>query len=158
MECHGPNGNPTTKSPRIPHDSFHVSRPIIDLSDFPSNETAFRRRFPDEAACQDWLRKRRWPEGFKCDRCGGRKTYPIVTRNTLECKSCRHQTSLTANTPFHKTRKPLMDWMRAIYFLMQERRQGRKPSAFALAPVIDAAYGTANKWIKQLRPSMPDKS
>jgi hypothetical protein len=132
-----------------------MPRSILDLTDFPTNEASFRRKFPDEHACRDWLRRCRWPKGFECDRCGGRRYDTIASRNMLECMKCRRQTSLTANTPFHKTRKPLRQWLSALYFLINERRRGRVPSAFALAPVINSAYGTARNCIRRLQPHIP---
>ncbi|MGH9771947.1 MAG: transposase [Candidatus Acidiferrales bacterium] len=46
-----------------------------------------------------YLSRRRWPEGFRCPRCGGSKSWPV--RGVLpECGSCGCQTSVTAGTIF----------------------------------------------------------
>jgi transposase-like zinc ribbon protein len=64
-------------------------------------------RFPDEAACVAFLRAVRWPKGFVCPRCEGRASWTLRTRRLEQCRSCRHQTSLTAGTVLHRTRLPL---------------------------------------------------
>jgi len=37
----------------------------------PRTVLELQARFPDEAACVEFLRKLRWPEGFVCPRCQG---------------------------------------------------------------------------------------
>src|SRR5689334_25223060 len=60
------------------------------VTDFPRSLPEFERRFPDEAACAEWLLERRWGSGFACPECGhdgcwrlGRKVL------TLQCRACR---------------------------------------------------------------------
>src|SRR3954453_4251014 len=67
------------------------------MTDFPRSLPEFERRFPDEAACAEWLLERRWGSGFACPECGhdgcwrlGRKVL------TLQCRACRRETSVTA--------------------------------------------------------------
>jgi transposase-like protein len=74
-------------------------------------------RFPDEAACMAFLRAVRWPEGFVCPRCQGRASWTLRTRRLEQCRTCRHQASLTAGTVLHRTRLPLRIWLWAIYFV-----------------------------------------
>src|ERR1051325_10522884 len=63
------------------------------MTDFPRSLPEFERRFPDEAACAEWLLEHRWGSGFACPGCGhdrfrrlGRKVL------TLQCKACRRET------------------------------------------------------------------
>ncbi|MGF1641747.1 MAG: IS1595 family transposase, partial [Rhodospirillales bacterium] len=35
------------------------------MTDFPRSLPEFQRRFPDEAACADYLAATRWPDGFR---------------------------------------------------------------------------------------------
>ena len=67
----------------------------------------FRERFANEDACRAELFRLRFAEGFVCPKCGGREFYPIKGRNTYQCRSCRHQTSVTAGTVMHRTHLPL---------------------------------------------------
>ncbi|MBU1672185.1 MAG: IS1595 family transposase [Actinobacteria bacterium] len=72
-------------------------------------------RFPDEEACQDYLFRRRWPDGYACPRCGGTSCSHISTRNLYQCLSCSYQVSLTALTVMDKTRTPLRIWFGMIF-------------------------------------------
>ena len=83
--------------------------------DFPSSLPAFQTRFSDEDQCLEYLRKQKWPNGFRCPRCAHGRSYTISTRRVEECAACGHQTSLTAGTMFHGTRKPLRTWFQAIF-------------------------------------------
>lgn len=66
----------------------------------------FRRRYNSEDACRAELFRLRFPNGFVCPKCGCVEYYPIHGRNTFQCRSCRHQTSVTAGTVMHRTRLP----------------------------------------------------
>jgi Zn ribbon nucleic-acid-binding protein len=83
--------------------------------DFPRNIIEFQERFPDEAACLDYLAASRWPEGFRCPACGGERAWVLDRRHLWECAACRHQASVTAGTVMHRTRTPLRLWFWAAY-------------------------------------------
>ena len=55
----------------------------------------------------------RWPQGFVCPRCGGRRARPS-RRGLLRCGQCDYQASVTAGTIFQDTRLPLRTWFRTI--------------------------------------------
>lgn len=75
----------------------------------------FKRRFASEDACRKRLMEWRWPEGFRCPRCNGNSYYSHNNRELYQCKTCKHQVSLTAGTIFHKSRTPLTRWFLMIY-------------------------------------------
>ncbi len=77
----------------------------------------FRERFPDDAACLDYLADSRWPEGFRCPACGGRRAWVLERRHPWECAECHRQTSITAGTVMHGTRTPLRLWFWAAYLV-----------------------------------------
>src|SRR5512139_585351 len=81
----------------------------------------FQREFSTEEACARHLREIRWPNGFKCPRCGDDKAWFIRTRNILDCKGCRAKVSLTAGTIFHRTRTPLVKWYWLIYHMAMDK-------------------------------------
>jgi len=81
----------------------------------------FQKKFGTEKACQKQLFRLRWPEGFKCPRCGHGKTYFHSTRHLYQCKSCGYQASLTAGTVFHKTRTPLTKWFWLIWLMGRQK-------------------------------------
>ena len=85
--------------------------------DFPRTIREFQRRFPDEAACREYLFASRWPEGYRCPACGSELATALSTRLLWQCSACRHQASVTAGTVLHKTRTPLHYWFWAAYLM-----------------------------------------
>src|SRR5450756_476921 len=81
----------------------------------------FQRKFGTEKACQKQLFRLRWPEGFKCPRCGHAEAYFHSTRHLYQCKSCGYQASLKAGTVFHKTRTPLTKWFWLIWLMGRQK-------------------------------------
>ena len=84
---------------------------------FPRTIIEFQARFPDDGACRQYLFDSRWPEGFRCPRCGGRAATELRRRLLWQCVSCRYQTSVTAGTVLHRTRTPLHLWFWAAYLM-----------------------------------------
>jgi transposase-like protein len=89
----------------------------VPRPDFPSSIVEFQRRFADEAACRAYLFASRWPDGFRCRRCGGGEVGVEQRRSLWQCKRCGRQTSVTAGTVMHKTRTPLTLWFWAAYLV-----------------------------------------
>jgi hypothetical protein len=103
----------------------------------PSTFREFRRMFPDEAACIDYLARWRWPDGFRCPRCGGEAADRLRCRPLWECRACRLQTSVTAGTALHRSHLPLSTWLYAIWLLAV-----RKVSTSALQLQREAGIGS----------------
>ena len=78
----------------------------------------FEEAFPDEIACRAYFAKTRWPNGFKCPRCGFTRYTYVSTRNVFQCSACSYQCSLIVGTLFQDTKLPLRTWFWAIYFLV----------------------------------------
>ena len=70
----------------------------------------FNARYGREEQCHAALIEMRWPEGFVCPKCDGRKYSYAKARRIFQCSACRAQTSVKAGTIFHKSRTPLMKW------------------------------------------------
>lgn len=81
----------------------------------------FISAYGTEEQCRAALAAWRWPEGFRCPRCGGHEHGVVGRRALYECHACRHQTSLTAGTIFAHTRLPLTKWFQAIWLLTQSK-------------------------------------
>ena len=112
-------------------------------------------RFPDEATCVAFLHKLRWPDGFVCPRCGECGSVTIQTRRLEQCRSCRHQTSITAGTVFHRTRKPLRLWFLAAFFV---GRHKTGISALQLQKDLGlGSYKTAWAWLHKLRSALHER-
>ena len=108
--------------------------------------------FPDEEACVAYLAACRWPDGFRCPRCGERDAFDLPRRRLWQCKSCRHQTSVTAGTVMHRTRTPLLTWFWAAFW-MTAHKPGM--SALQLQHMLGLArYETAWLTLHKLRRAM----
>jgi len=81
----------------------------------------FQKRFATERRCISYLINRRWANGFLCPKCHHKQAYFIKSRFIYQCKSCKHQVSVTAGTIFHKTHIPLRKWFWMIYLLSQSK-------------------------------------
>ncbi len=124
-------------------------------NDFPTNVLEFERKFSSEEACIGYLAQLRWPEGFRCPACG-KKGWRLKSRPLFECR-CGRQTSITAGTVFHGTRKPLTLWFR-VMFLMVAQRPGLSAKNLMTLMGI-GSYETAWTWLHKLRRAMkrPDR-
>jgi transposase-like protein len=70
----------------------------------------------------------------------------------MQCRRRDHQTSVTAGTIFQDTRKPLMDWLRAMYWLVSQKNGA---SALGLQAVLGlGSYKAAWTWLHKLRRAM----
>lgn len=81
----------------------------------------FQTRFSSEEACLQAIFDWRWPRGFICPHCEHNDGHRVRTRRSIECCLCGRQTSITANTIFHKTRTPLKYWFLIIYFMAHDK-------------------------------------
>jgi hypothetical protein len=101
--------------------------------------------------CRAYLARLRWPEGFRCPRCGGGRSWP-VRGVLLECAGCGCQTSVTAGTIFQDTRTPLPVWFRAMWWVATQKNGG---SALGLQRVLGLkSYETAWTWLHKFRRAM----
>jgi len=126
------------------------------MEDYPRTIQEFESRFSTEEACRAYLVSVRWPDGFRCPACKGTKT--VLVRDTLfQCCGCRRQTSATAGTIFQDTRKPLVMWFRAMWYVTSQKNGA---SALGLQRVLGlSSYETAWTWLHKLRRAMirPDR-
>lgn len=89
---------------------------------FPSSLREFQRQFASETACRQYLEACRWPDGFRCPRCGHGRAVALRAWHRRECAACHYQVSVTAGTVFHRTRIPLTLWFWAAYLMTTGRR------------------------------------
>ena len=69
----------------------------------------FIELYGTEEKCESSLEKARWPDGFRCPRCHAQEHGLIHGRRhkRYQCRSCRHQATLTAGTIMEATKLPL---------------------------------------------------
>ena len=121
------------------------------VEDYPRNLAEFEGRFATEAACREYLVRLRWPEGFRCPRCGHGKGWPVRER-WFECARCGRQTSVTAGTIFQDTRQPLTQWFRAMWWVTSQKTG---TSALQLQQGLGlGSYVAAWTWLHKLRRAM----
>jgi transposase-like protein len=131
-------------------------RPTEDKS-YPSNWIEFQDQFVTEESCAAYLERLRWPKGFCCPSCGAIDEPGRATRGRLICRSCRHQSSVTAGTIFDKTRTSLRVWFAAAWYITNQK-QG--VSALGLQRVLGLnSYQTAWTMLHRFRRAMvrPDR-
>ncbi len=108
----------------------------------------FEQRFATEGACRAYLARLRWPTGFCCPQCTTNGSW-TTTRCLLMCRRCGYQASVTAGTIFHRTRLPLQDWFRAMWWMTGQKHQ---LSALGLQRLLGfGSYRTAWLWLQKLR-------
>jgi ISXO2-like transposase domain/Transposase zinc-ribbon domain len=121
------------------------------MEDYPLNLVEFEARFSTEEGCRDYLFQLRWPDGFRCPRCGGTRAWP-QRLILLHCASCDYQASVIAGTIFQDTHKPLTLWFRAMWYVTSQKNGA---SALGLQRVLGLrSYQTAWTWLHKLRRAM----
>lgn len=108
----------------------------------------FDTRYSTDEQCLEDLVRLRWPDGFVCPRCGKPGGWNMA-RGLVVCRSCRHQASPTSGTVFHRSRKPLRTWFRALWWIVAQKNG---VSALGLMRVLGlGSYKTAWAWLHKFR-------
>lgn len=121
------------------------------MEDYPRTWSELEHRFRSERACREYLAQLRWPDGFRCPGCGDAGGW-LSSRGVFECPACGRQTSVTAGTVFARTRKPLLQWFRAMW-LMTSQKTGTSACGVQRALGL-GSYETAWAWLHKLRRAM----
>jgi transposase-like protein len=108
----------------------------------------FLESYGTEEQCREKLFRYRWPDGFKCPKCGNSHHYELKTRQLYQCTLCRHQCSVTSGTIFDSSKLPLTTWFLAIYLITQHK-QG--VSALSLRRFLGISVNAAFKLKQKLQ-------
>lgn len=107
------------------------------------------RLFPNEDACYEWLEAARWNGEPVCPHCGGMDN---ITRDSKSRrywhKDCRKRFTVTTKTCMHSTKRPLQDWIYAIYSVLTARKG---VSAMQLSKELGVQYRTAWHMLHRIR-------
>ena len=123
----------------------------MEVEDYPRTLAELERRFSSEGACRDYLFQLRWPDGFRCPRCGMGNGWRLRS-GRWQCSGCDHQVSVTAGTVFQDTRTPLTVWFRAMWWVTSQKNG---VSAVSLQQVLGwGSYQTAWTCLHKLRRAM----
>jgi len=94
----------------------------------------------DDEKCVKLLFDMKWPGGYICKNCGSEDFYFIKGRKVFECRKCRIQESLTSGTIMHKSRLPIIKWLKAMYLM---RKNSNSMSSVKLMESLEISYPSA---------------
>lgn len=121
------------------------------MEQYPANMMGFMDMFPDEPSCLEYLSMVRWPNGYVCQRCGGRDAWKMSS-GLYRCEDCRYAGSVISGTLFQDTRKPLRLWFQAVWYVVSQKNG---VSALGLQKALGlGSYHTAWEWLHKLRRAM----
>lgn len=102
----------------------------------------------DELSCVGYLFVKRWPAGFQCPFCKDWQR-DVAPAYTVVCRNCRKQTSISAHTLMHGSKKNVVSWLLvARQFCLH--RNGL--SAREMQRLFElSSYQTAWRWLQKIR-------
>lgn len=118
------------------------------------NFAKFMERFQTEENCREHFFKIRWPNGFRCPKCGHEEYFFIKGYGRYHCQKCGHQTSITAGTIMHKTHTGLREWFLVIFLFTHDKRG---ISASQVARTVGISHYAAWLMLHKLRKAMGDR-
>ena len=82
----------------------------------PNSLLAAAQYFADPAACNQYMRRIKWPDGkITCPKCSGANIGDIATRHILQCRDCGKQFSYKVGTIFEDSPLGLDKWFTAVW-------------------------------------------
>ncbi len=81
------------------------------------NLADFKKQFPDDHSCFEFLVEKKWGEGFTCRKCKHSQFTIGRKWHHRRCKKCRYEESATAHTLFHKIKFSLLKAFEIIHHL-----------------------------------------
>ena len=121
------------------------------MNEYPRTISEFRKMFSNDEACLEYLAKFKWPDGIICPRCQARE-YRRTKRGLFECRKCVHQFSVTSDTIFHGTRKPIKLWFEVMWHITSQKYGA---NALGVQRILGlGSYHTAWRWLHLLRRAM----
>lgn len=102
----------------------------------------FSSTYGTEEQCEAAVEKSRWPDGYRCTKCGCDHPY-IYRKKTVkvfQCSACRKQVTLTENTIFHSTKLSLRKWFQAMFLMTQSKNN---ISSLELRRLLGVSYPAA---------------
>lgn len=114
----------------------------------PKNLLEFEEMYATEEQCQEVLIQMKWPEGFECEKCGGKNGRWLPNNRRIQCSQCRRQASPTSGTLFHGCKLGLKTLFHLIYLVMGEK-DGMNNCA--LKRQLSINRKTAQLWSRKIR-------
>jgi len=82
----------------------------------------FHQRFPNEEACEMYLKAEREKEGLVCKKCNTGKFYWLQSMKLWKCASCGAWLNLQAGTLMEKSKLPLLTWFKVIHLMTSTKK------------------------------------
>lgn len=109
----------------------------------------FLARFPDDDACLEHLRERRFPDGAPCPSCDRPSRFHRVSgRTAYACQYCRHHVHPAAGTIMARSAVGLQRWFWAIYLVSST---SGTLTAHELERELGVSYKTAARMLSRIR-------
>jgi len=115
------------------------------------NEIEFFERFTDNDTCLAYLYEQKWKHGFVCPKCGCTEEGKTSLAFHKRCKKCKHATSATANTLFHKSK---MGLQKAFVMMFRMSATTKSVSAEQLAKNVGVNRKTSLAFQHKVRVAM----
>lgn len=109
----------------------------------------FKKIFPSEEHCYDYIMELKWKKGFNCIRCGN-DDFSIEENNARRCKNCNYKESITSGTIFHHLRFSIE---KAIYILIVTST-GRKINISELSRTLELRLKTVWNFHNKVKEEM----
>ncbi|MCX7882995.1 MAG: transposase [Brevinematales bacterium] len=103
-----------------------------------------------EKACEKLFFQIRWPNGFVCPICGGKKAKKIATRKLWRCTTCHTHVSLKSGTVLHSSHLSIKHWLMAVALLGEDGGI----SAQSLRKRLGVSYETAWLLLHKIRQAL----
>ena len=101
----------------------------------------FYKAYGTVEQCEEALVQSRWPQGYCCPRCNGKRAALTYNgRRLWECLGCRYQCSSIAGTIFESTKLPLTKWFLAMFLMTQSKNS---IATLELMRLVGVSYKTA---------------
>ena len=112
----------------------------------------FLAKYSTEEACEEAVMEARFPDGYRCPRCGCEACSPVRNRpHKRQCPKCRRQFSVLAGTAMQGTHLPLTKWFLAFYLATHSKRG---ISALELARHLGVCEKTGGYLLLRVRGAM----
>lgn len=83
----------------------------------PTSIIEFAQLFGTEEACSEYLFALRYPDGYRCSKCGSIRAWRVAEKLGMMICQNKHKVSLTAGTSLADTRQPLRLWFHAAWLV-----------------------------------------
>ena len=118
----------------------------------PLSPHEFQEYFRDRQRCMEYLFEQKYPDGYKCPRCGHGHGHHLAKRGGMfQCGKCHYQESAKIGTVMQGSKIPLVKWFRAFYEVAVSKRG---VSALELKYKLGVGYETAWRMLMKIRDAM----